>query len=286
MIFRSKPDLSTRHPMRRFFASGVARWAAGATLCLCVVAFLISGCSSSDDRIERVSDRYRTPTIPSFLTGPASVLLTNLDGFSAELVMETPGAGDKSRVTTGELLGRGGKLLFAPASKAKPKKNRAGGFLFIWDVASNTGIVLSEALQGYAPVASTARFTGISSLPSRANLPPDRIDGHPCSQEDAAVSLGDGSISGFHLWRATDAKGIPARLTPLHSSDNYSINLSKIELRPPAQALFEPPEGFTRYESLDAMMSEIVARQEGGKRNTGERLDMDTPVQGMMRRGP
>ncbi len=284
MTFSSRPVSATsegvRPPARPWYFAANGLPAAVALSALSIL-LLVWGCSSSDDKIMRVSERYGSPTVPKFMTGPASLLLTNVDGFSAELVMQTPVSADKSDVVSGELLGRGGKLLFAPsANKSKGKKNRSGGFLYIWDVASNTGYVLSEALQGYAPVPSGARFGGVSASPARPSA--ERVDGHPCEVGDVLVGLSNGSSQSFHVWQATDLKGFPARVASAADAANpaFTISFSKIELLAPSKSLFEPPEDFTKYESMDQMMTEIVSRQEGGKKTPSERYEDNNNVMG------
>jgi hypothetical protein len=79
-----------------------------------------------------------TPHPPGFFTGPASVLLTNRGGYSARLNVQTEGFAEYERNFSGQLLCLGGKLFFAPDSvSGSGKKDRYGGFSFIWDTAEN-----------------------------------------------------------------------------------------------------------------------------------------------------
>ena len=71
-------------------------------------------------------------------------------------------------VISGELMGQGGKLLFTPqATGSRGKHMREAKISFIWDVAEGRGYILSEALQGYAPISSRAKFTIAGSRPAR-----------------------------------------------------------------------------------------------------------------------
>jgi hypothetical protein len=68
-------------------------------------------------------------------------------------------AGD-ARPASGQLLARGTKFFFDPAPPSG-KPSRAGQSSFIWDATTRQGFLLSEALQGYAPIAATVGFTNL-----------------------------------------------------------------------------------------------------------------------------
>ena len=60
------------------------------------------------------------PQPPAFLNGPMALLLTNVDGFRAHVVLESGASATGVEVAEGELMGRGGKLVFAPGQAAPP----------------------------------------------------------------------------------------------------------------------------------------------------------------------
>lgn len=200
------------------------------------------------------------PPPPAFLTGPMAALLTNAQPFSARVVVETNSRSNPHGIRSGTLLGRGSKLLFAmdPAIPAK-KGARASSFLFIWDVTESRGYVLSEALQGFAPIATNARCAALSFEPARAA--PLKLDGHLCQRFDAIVKMDDGVVAGFRVWRATDLKGFPLRVSSANDPLVPELNFSRVRLEGLPADLFAPPNGFTKYESTQALMVELVARQ-------------------------
>ncbi len=194
-----------------------------------------------------------------------ALILTRPDGFSAHVVMESRWAPNRVDAVAGDLVGQGSQLLFTPTPAGSAKRQHAG-LSFIWDVRQNSGYVLSEALQGYAPMSSSARFTNIVAATLKDQPVPATIQGHRCEPEEAIVAAGDGSTTAFRVWRATDLQGLALRITPATNAAALTVNLSQIHLEAPPSELFRPPEGFTRYASADAMMSELVSRQHNLRR--------------------
>lgn len=210
--------------------------------------------------------RVVTPLPPAFLTGPGSVLLTNATGFSAhlDLLGQGPALGD--RASAGELLGRGPHLLYAPETpETTDSHHQPGGYSFIWNVAESRGFVLSEALQGYAPISADLHVTSVSITAAKAAA--QRVSGHPCEPVDAAVSTANG-IAGFAVWRAVDLNGFPLRIESATNANSFILNFSKVRLELPAAEIFAPPEGFTRYASPEAMADELAARQNNLRRKS------------------
>jgi hypothetical protein len=240
-------------------------------LWVAAVAALAVSCASS----RRIEGRRGLPKPPVFLSGPAAVLFTNVDEFGAHVLMETRFSPNHVEVVSGELLGRGNKLLFVPESAGSAGKYaRAGGDTFIWDVTEGSGYVLNEALQGYAPTTSNVRHTNIVTRSITDHSGAENIAGHRCEQQEAIVESSDGSVAAFRVWRAAELKGFPVRINSTTNTSLSSISLSRIRLQRPANALFQPPDGFTKYGSVEAMMSELTARQQnvvhGAPRATGE----------------
>ena len=155
------------------------------------LGLLWNGCSSTAS--DRSDGAALAPLPPIFLTGPAAALLTNIGGFSAHLVMSNNSPVAVERTISGELLGREGQLLFA-AEPRKPEKKR-GAFLFISDVGKRQAIVISEALQGYAPVAGGVGPTNLTIIPGAATG--QKIDNHALEVEEAIVDMSDGSRASF-----------------------------------------------------------------------------------------
>lgn len=214
-----------------------------------VLALLLAGCAHAPQAEKSEFIRVYTPQVPVFLTGPMGVLLTNNGGFSARATVRGDSAFAASELVEGELLGRGSKLLFAPRETGQEGKQlRVGGFSYIWDVASGTGFVLSDALQGYAPVASSLRAT---------NLVLGATGG---AWREATAFLNDGAQAIFRIWPSGSRRPFPSRIELL-GVPPLALSFSKVKLEAPPADLFAPPDGFTGYRSAEALANEIAARQ-------------------------
>jgi hypothetical protein len=55
---------------------------------------------------------------------------------------------------------------------------------------------------------------------------------------------------------------LPLQIDLLTSPHPFTLALSKIQSIIPAEELFLPPDGFTKYESEAAMLDELAARQQ------------------------
>ena len=231
-------------------------------VCLLVgFVWLVAGCSHQHTQYEYQAGgtRVYTPLPPPFLDGPASLLFTNFTGFSAHIEVETNATTHGEAAFSGELLGRGSKLLFAPAHDVPTTKNApAGGFSFLWDAASGGGYVLSEALQGCAPVSAGVRATNVVN--QGASPGPQPGAGTRTRSEQMLVQSSDGSSAVFELTRATDLNGFPIRIHSLTPNRPLSLNLSKVRFELAPESLFTPPPDFTKYKSPEVLADELFVR--------------------------
>jgi hypothetical protein len=249
-----------------------------------LIVMMVPGCGGSHQamNLNDLEDSAMGVKPPRFLAGPTGELLTNVGGFSARITMEISSSSNKVRTVSGTVLGQGTHLLFAPEK---------GDRSFIWDVAGDSGYVLSEALQGYAPISSTERVTtNIDVKTSGVGTAVERANGYRCQKGDLVTESSDGSRSRFTVWRADDAKGFPVRIKAVEGWTEFTINFSAIRLESLPGKLFLPPEDFTKYVSADAMMTELSMRQSAvKKRREDSPLDNNwqtTHVKGSSGGGP
>jgi hypothetical protein len=185
------------------------------------------------------------------------------------------------RTSSGQLLARGTKLLYAPESdEATDTHKHPGGYSFIWDVAAGKGYVLCEALQGYAPVSADLHVTNVSVEPGQAAA--QRVSGHPADSAHAIVRMNDGSSAGFEMLRAMDLNGLPVRIESTTNSSVFTLSFSKIRLEQPAAEILSPPEGFTKYATPEAVADELAARQNNFRRKNP---DLTQPLPELQRGG-
>jgi hypothetical protein len=97
---------------------------------------------------------------------------------------------------------------------------------------------------------------------STLQVPTQRIAGHLCEPAHATIQKADGGFANFDILRATDLNGFPIRLTASTNASALTLSFSKIRFEAPGSSVFEPPNGFTRYSSPEAMVDELAARQQ------------------------
>jgi hypothetical protein len=247
-----------------------------ATTWLLLVAATMAGCSS------RSREQYQLPEVaqvaqpPEFLTGPAAVLLTNLDSYSARVSIERPGAAGAAHAKTGQLLGQGSQLIYAPAGSDKT---------YLWDVQRRSGFILSEALQGYAPFSSAIEVTNLTTISQTAGPASETINGHPGHAAQVAVAANDGTNYVFSVWRAADLNGFPVQIKSLTGPVEYTLNFSQVRPENLPPKLFLPPDGFIKYASAEAMANELLSRKNKARNPvTGGSSDFDRQPAGPAQR--
>ncbi len=197
---------------------------------------------------------------PDFMTGPAGMFLTNLDGFSAKAAFSVASAGGFPHTTKGDVLEREGRLIFQPAKTVKTKNALLqGGMIFIWDESEHFGYVLSDPLQAYARITTSVQGTNITW--NQDGAAEEAVNGHPCRRVQAVVECDDGSSERFTVWQAEDEKRLPARIRLTSGSRPFTVDFSNIRMELPKPELFVPPDGFTKYVTSVALMNELILRQ-------------------------
>ena len=146
-------------------------------------------------------------------------------------------------------------------ARAAAKRARTEDFAFIWDVAANRGYLLNDPLQGYAPISYGRRFTNLAISAALNKAATENVAGHPCQQTEVTVAADDGSASVFRVWRATDLKGLPVRISGASDGTPVTLTLSKARLEAVPNDLFQPPNGFTKYDSAEVLINELGSRQ-------------------------
>lgn len=222
-----------------------------------LVAGLLAGCAHNRPR--EIRSGSLSPKIPPFLGGPVAALLADSPGFQGKVTWEEQSGPGRGQTVTGDLAGRGSWLLYVPAADSKAAQ-REGGLSILWNVAENRGWLLDEALQGCAPMAATNRYTA-SPPEQRPVGPVEKQQGHPCRQERVVVGSSEGGKVGFLVWRAQDLQGFPLCIVATDRFASPRLTFSKVRLGAVPAEAFQPPDGFRKYDSVEALLNEQTLRQ-------------------------
>ncbi len=239
------------------------------------------GCAHSQSGGGRLTEMggFSPAETLALLTGPVSLLASNAAGFNAHVtVISTAAAANTPPSLTGTLWAQPDWLLWTPAA-AKGHSPSGGGqsFSFIWHVSQSSGYALSEALQAYAPITTSWRYTNFTVAPDPENAPSENLDGHLCHPEQITAGSSDGTTHRFRVWRAEDLKEIPLKVVAIGDYPTTTVLLSQVRVLKSAPDRFEPPNDFTRYENAEAMANELLLRQQ----NLQQRPDGGNAAPGM-----
>lgn len=213
--------------------------------------FFFCGCSSDGHGKHEFVVETRIPTPPDFITGPASALFTNSDGFSALVTVDSLATASGKKTPAGRLVGRGGQLLYTA---------KDSDYTFLWDVAQHSGYVLSGSLQGYAPFSIQTQVTSFTTTSEAAGPASDKVDGHHGHEAQVSVGMSDGTMAKFTSWRASDLAGLPVHILAVTPAPPLEIHLTQARKENINPEIFQPPDGFTRFSSVEAMMLEKGSR--------------------------
>jgi hypothetical protein len=226
------------------------------------VAFtlLLSGCAAHRGHQPELNeaDGLKVAQPPLFLSGPAALLLTNADDYTAQLtVSQTNGLAEP---LTGKLFQKEGQLLFVPSTDSPTSRGGWGGsFRFLCNAKEGGGLVISERLRGFATWTAPAQYRGVSQA---GPVTIDQVDNQPCVVQSFTVTAGDSRPVEARVWRTEGGAGPPARITCAESEAGSALIVQLTDLNPDplSPELFEPPAGAVKFESAAAMVRELMRK--------------------------
>ena len=233
-----------------------------------------AGCAHSD-KASRLGS-FLTAEPPLFLSGPCALLLTNTGGYVSHLTVARGSTPDRASELSGELQVRGDKLFFS--TEAAGSRKEGGAMSYIWDTSRQSGFILSDALQGYAPIGSSLRYTNLTLLDSGGKQTTKPGEHQAGSAQDVAVAGSDGLLTNFRVWRSPTAPAWPDRIEALSGANLFTLKLTRTRPSQPAPSTFEPPDGFTKYDTAQNMVHELIARQQNLRHKPEEPRDREAPA--------
>lgn len=213
------------------------------------------GCASDPDKaFAREMMRIQPVEPPTFLTAELASLF-GAANFTARVEVHK-GMPSARPPMVGELSGRNGSLFFI-ADEQRGKRGMSGGLSALWDGPSQTAYLLNEPLQGYAPI----RNSGTNAPLEVAQAGEEQMSGEACRKSVLSRRQGAELIPAIFVWRSIARQDLPIRVQTTNSAAAVTLQLSRIRMEAPPAELFTLPNGFKKYESTDAMMSELVHRR-------------------------
>jgi hypothetical protein len=91
----------------------------------------------------------------------------------------------------------------------------------------------------------------------------ETIDGHPCVKNKAVVTDPQGNKYESTIWNATDLKKFPIKIEQIQPEGVTTMLFKNVNFATPEASIFDPPTGFTRYESMQTMMQQQMMKRFG-----------------------
>jgi hypothetical protein len=91
----------------------------------------------------------------------------------------------------------------------------------------------------------------------------EAVNGHPCVKVKAVVTDDKGVKTEATLWKASDLKQFPVKLERTENGSLVTMNFKDVKLAKPDAKVFDPPADATKYDSMQAMMQEVMAKRFG-----------------------
>jgi len=98
----------------------------------------------------------------------------------------------------------------------------------------------------------------------KTSLGKETIDGHACEKNKVTVTNDKGEKQDVLVWNATDLKNFPVQIQMEDQGNKITMKYSDIKLEKPDAKLFDPPAGFTKYDSFQAFMQGEMMKRPGG----------------------
>ena len=105
---------------------------------------------------------------------------------------------------------------------------------------------------------------GSEKSPKIAKTPlgKETIDGHSCTKNKVIITDPKGETTEATTWEAADMRDLPIQIETKEGTSTSTLRFKQVKFEPPAAAFFEPPSGFTLYDSADelklAVMKKVV----------------------------
>jgi hypothetical protein len=220
-----------------------------------VLAVGLAGCAGDGDKDYRAPLTHLTPVEPpSFINADVAGLFGTAN-FSARVEMQRGFPGARPAMI-GELSGRDGSLFFI-ADEQRSNRGFSGGLSALWDAPTQTAYFLNEPLQGYAPMRPATTNGPVEITPTGE----EDIGTEHCRKSVINRRVGAELIPILVVWRGIAEQDFPLRIQTTNTPGAVTLTLSRIRRQAPPADLFQLPNGFKKYDTTDAMLSELMRRK-------------------------
>lgn len=130
-------------------------------------------------------------------------------------------------------------------------------------------LMIYPALSGYTemPLPKDEAETVQSNFKiDKEKLAKETVDGHPCDKCKVTMTDDKGQKRDATVWQATDLKDFPIQMQMTEKDTTVVILYRDIKFAKPEASQFEGPAGFTKHDSMQAMMQGAMMKMMGGQK--------------------
>jgi Domain of unknown function (DUF4412) len=214
------------------------------------------------------------------LSGSTAKLFGDNSTFSASLEIQTStGGGSENMTMPGRIFFDNGKSRFemdtaelkggnmSPQAAAQMKSIGMDKMVMISRPDKKAGYQVYPSMQAYVENALPEREssgTGDDFKIEVTELGKETVEGHPCIKNKTIVTDKEGTKHESLVWNATDLKKFPIKIEHTEDGTKVTMLFREVSLSKPAADLFEPPAGAAKYDSMQAMMQQVMMKKFGG----------------------
>ena len=92
----------------------------------------------------------------------------------------------------------------------------------------------------------------------------ETVDGHDCAKNNVTVTDQGGVKHQYTVWNATDLKNFPVKIVTTETGSSVTLVFRDVSLGKPAAGTFDPPTGYTKYDSAQTMLQTEIMKKMGG----------------------
>jgi hypothetical protein len=213
------------------------------------------------------------------LSGSTAKLFGQNSSFSASLEMQAGGDGSEPMSMPGKIFFDEGKSRFEmdisemkggkmpPQAAAHMKSMGMDKMVMIARPDKKVGYQIYPAMQAYVENPLPAQETAAAPSDFKIELTElgkETVDNHACIKNKAVVTDKEGAKHESTIWNATDLKNFPVKIEQTESGTKVTMLFHNVNLSKPDATLFDPPADATKYDSMQAMMQQVMMKRFGG----------------------
>jgi hypothetical protein len=95
---------------------------------------------------------------------------------------------------------------------------------------------------------------------TKTPLGKETIDRHPCTKNNVVLTDSAGHSTEAITWDASDLQGLPVQIQTQEAETTSVLRFKQIQFSPPPGDSFEPPSGFTKYDSAEDLKLSVMKK--------------------------